>query len=74
MCPQGIDYRCFCISCSISAHTANVSQVHARICRVIFTPAVHLEIKHHHRYESFINGLVLCFTGVQLIVIPSALC
>lgn len=44
----------------MAAHTANVAQVHARIHRVIFTPAVHLEIKHHHRHESFINGLVLC--------------
>lgn len=44
----------------MAAHTANVAQVHARIHRVIFAPAVHLEIKPHPRHESFINGLLLC--------------
>lgn len=28
--PQGINYRCCCVSCSMCYHTANVSQVHAR--------------------------------------------
>lgn len=57
-----------------SYHTDTVSQVDARIGRVIFTSTFHLETKSHHPHESFIYGLVSCFSGLRLIVMLSVCC